>query len=383
MQYQRKEQMSNSLLKPLKIGDLTAAIPVVQGGMGVGVSLSGLAGAVAACGGIGVISTAQIGYRDIDFDEDPIGCNLRAIKVEIDKAREIVRKCSGSLKSKGIDNKDNDITAPGMIGVNIMVATKKYEEYVKAAVAAGVDIIISGAGLPMSLPEMVGKAKTKIAPIVSSLKSAQVIIKYWLKKYDRLPDMVVIEGPLAGGHLGFTIEQLENIDSMQYDEEIRRIISHVKESGAQRGTEIPVVVAGGIYTRKDAEHCFALGASGVQMATRFVTTYECDASQEYKKTYIDAGKEDIVIVKSPVGMPGRAISNAFMKRAAKERIPHGRCHSCISTCKPGETPYCITDALVNAVKGDVEHALLFCGANAYRADRMEHVEDIMKEFAPE
>lgn len=354
--------MGDSLLKPLKIGELTARTPVVQGGMGVGVSLSGLAGAVASCGGVGVISTAQIGYRDKDFDADPIGCNLRAIKEEIERAREIAK-------------------GAGVIGVNIMVATKKYEEYVRAAVAAGVDIIISGAGLPMTLPELVGKAKTKIAPIVSSLKSAQVILRYWLKKYNRLPDMVVIEGPLAGGHLGFQVEQLSHIEEMNYDEEIRRIIGHVNACAKEHETEIPVVVAGGIYTREDAEHSFLLGASGVQMATRFVTTYECDASDAYKQTYLDAEKEDIVIVKSPVGMPGRAIYNSFMERVKEGRIPHGRCHSCIITCKPNETPYCITEALVNAVKGKVDEALLFCGANAYRAKKLEHVKDIMDEFA--
>lgn len=354
--------MGDSLLKPLKIGELTARTPVVQGGMGVGVSLSGLAGAVASCGGVGVISTAQIGYRDKDFDADPICCNLRAIKEEIERAREIAK-------------------GAGVIGVNIMVATKKYEEYVRAAVAAGVDIIISGAGLPMTLPELVGKAKTKIAPIVSSLKSAQVILRYWLKKYNRLPDMVVIEGPLAGGHLGFQVEQLSHIEEMNYDEEIRRIIGHVNACAKEHETEIPVVVAGGIYTREDAEHSFLLGASGVQMATRFVTTYECDASDAYKQTYLDAEKEDIVIVKSPVGMPGRAIYNSFMERVKEGRIPHGRCHSCIITCKPNETPYCITEALVNAVKGKVDEALLFCGANAYRAKKLEHVKDIMDEFA--
>lgn len=354
--------MGNTMLKPLKIGELTAKIPVVQGGMGVAVSLSGLAGAVAACGGIGVISTAQIGYRDEQFDKDPIGCNMRAIKEEIRKAREI---------AKG-----------GIIAVNVMVATKKYEEYVKAAVEAGVDMIISGAGLPVTLPELVGKAKTKLAPIVSSVKSAQVIMKYWLKKYNRLPDMVVIEGPLAGGHLGFTAEQLENIESLNYDEEIKGIIKLVNETAKENNADIPVVVAGGIYTREDAEHCFELGASGVQMATRFVTTYECDASDAYKQTYIDAKKEDIVIVKSPVGMPGRAIRNSFMKRAQNERIPHGLCHSCIITCKPNETPYCITDALVNAVTGNVDNALLFCGSNAYRAEKLETVADIMNEFVP-
>ncbi|RKI77941.1 nitronate monooxygenase [bacterium 0.1xD8-71] len=349
-------------IKPLKIGDLSARVPVIQGGMGVGVSLSSLAGAVAAEGGIGVISTAQIGYREPDFDTDPIGANLRAIGTEIEKARKI---------AKG-----------GILGVNIMVATRKYEEYVKAAVAAGIDLIISGAGLPMDLPKIVGAAKTKLAPIVSSVKSAQVIMRYWWKKYSRLPDAVVIEGPLAGGHLGFHKEQLEDIEALHYDEEVKAIIAQVNETAAEHETEIPVIMAGGIYTREDMEHYVEMGAAGVQMATRFVTTYECDADEAYKQSYIDAGEEDIVIVQSPVGMPGRAILNPFMKKAKEGPIPHGRCHLCISTCKPDQTPYCITDALVNAVKGKVDQALLFCGANAYRATRMEHVKDIMDEFRP-
>lgn len=347
-------------LKPLIIGDLKAEIPVIQGGMGVGISLAQLAGAVAAEGGIGIISTAQIGYRSPGFDENPIETNLRAIAEEIKKAREIAGK--------------------GIIGVNIMVATRCYEEYVKAAAAAGVDLIICGAGLPMKLPELVGQAGTKIAPIVSGLKSAEVIFKYWLKKYDRLPDLVVIEGPKAGGHLGFSLEQLNSITDEEYDEEIVRIIVRVEEYAQQKGTKIPVVVAGGIYTREDAEHYIGLGASGVQMATRFVTTYECDASQAYKEAYLNASKEDIVLVKSPVGMPGRAILNPFMERAKEGPIAHGRCHMCISTCKPAETPYCITEALVNAAKGDVDNALLFCGSNAYRAEKIEHVKDIMNEF---
>lgn len=347
-------------LKPLKIGGLTARIPVIQGGMGVGISLSGLAGAVAAEGGIGILSAAQIGYQSPDFDENPIQANLRAIAEETRKAREL---------AKG-----------GIIGINIMVATRQYEDYVKAAVAAGVDLIICGAGLPMKLPELVGGAGTKIAPIVSGLKSAEVIFKYWLRKYDRLPDLVVIEGPKAGGHLGFSLEQLERLTEEEYDEEIVRIIKRVNEYAAQKGVEIPVVVAGGVYTREDAEHYVTLGASGVQMATRFVTTYECDASERYKQAYIDAGREDIILVKSPVGMPGRAILNPFMQRAKEGQIPHGKCHMCISTCKPAQTPYCITEALVNAAKGDVDHALLFCGTNAYRAGGLVHVKEIMDEF---
>lgn len=347
-------------LKPLKIGELTARIPVIQGGMGVGVSLSGLAGAVAAAGGVGIISTAQIGFRYPSFDEDPIGTNLKAIGDEIAKARKIA--CGG------------------IVGVNIMVATRKYEEYVKAAVTAGADMIISGAGLPMTLPALVKGAKTKIAPIVSSLKSAQVILKYWLKKYDRLPDLVVIEGPQAGGHLGFSYEQLEQTEDLNYDEEIRQIIRHVKDCAKQKETDVPVVVAGGIYTRGDAESAVTLGADGVQMATRFVTTYECDAPDSFKQAYLSASKEDIALIKSPVGMPGRAIKNSFYQKTLMGPIPHGKCHLCVSTCKPDSTPYCITDALVNAARGDVENALMFAGANAYRAYQLEHVSDIMHDF---
>lgn len=343
-------------INELRIGNLCARIPVIQGGMGVGVSLSGLAGAVAAAGGVGVISTAQIGYREPEFDSSPIACNLRAIKKEIARAREL---------AKG-----------GIIGVNIMVATKKYEEYVKAAVAAGVDLIISGAGLPMTLPEFSGKAK--IAPIVSSRKSLSVIAKYWMKKYFRKPDLVVIEGPEAGGHLGFNREEIEEYTvskTKDYDEEIHAIIDLADE------LEVPVAVAGGVYGRADMEHYLEMGAKGVQIATRFVTTEECDASPAYKQAYIDAKKEDIVLVKSPVGMPGRAIHNAFLdKVAAGERFMKG-CRQCISTCNPATTPYCITEALVNAVKGRLDEGLIFCGGNAWRAEKIETVADIMEEFS--
>ena len=349
-------------MKPLKIGNLTAEIPVIQGGMGVGISLSGLAGAVGAAGGVGVISSAQIGFRREGFDEAPIETNLEALKEEIGKAKELA--------------------AGGIIGVNIMVATRKYEDYVRTAAEAGADLIISGAGLPMTLPELVRDSETRIAPIVSSLKSAKVILQYWMKKYEKVPDLVVIEGPEAGGHLGFSYEQLAHLEDLDYDREIAAITAFVKEWGAVRGQEIPVVAAGGIYTREDAERVCALGADGVQMGTRFVTTYECDAPMSYKQAYLNARKEDIVLVKSPVGMPGRALENDFVMRTRQGKLPHGKCHVCVSTCKPQETPYCITDALVNAAKGDMEHALIFCGSNAYRAQRLEHVEDIMREFAP-
>lgn len=344
--------------KCLTIGDLTARIPVIQGGMGVGISLSSLAGNVALNGGIGVISSAQIGFRDPEWEKHPVETNLRVLKEEIRKAKEI---------AKG-----------GIIAVNIMVATRFYEKYVKAVVEAGADMIISGAGLPVELPSFVKDSKVKIAPIVSSLKSFEVISRYWKKKYDRRPDLVVIEGPLAGGHLGFKREELEDIEGLHYNEEVKKIIQRVHDAG--EGEEIPVVAAGGIYEAADAVPYMEMGADGVQVATRFVTTYECDADICYKEAYLKAEKEDIVIVKSPVGMPGRAIRNTFLKQAESGNIPKGKCHQCLGKCDPAKIPYCITDALVNAAKGNTEKGLLFCGANAYKAKRLEHVSDIMKEF---
>ena len=326
----------------------------------MGISLSRLAGSVAACGGVGVISTAQIGWREPDFRQHPFEANYRAIEKEIRKAREI---------AKG-----------GIIGVNIMVATQRYEEYVKTAVKAGVDLIISGAGLPIDLPKYVEGTKTKIAPIVSSLKSLNVICRMWERKYKKAPDLVVIEGPKAGGHLGFSREELDTFTDESYDGVIRSIIEKVKEYGEKFSKKIPVVVAGGIYDRADMDHALSLGADGVQMGTRFVTTEECDAAPEYKQAYLQAEKEDICIVQSPVGIPGRAIKNPFMDRVKTEKCRIEHCYHCIVTCRPAEIPYCITQALVNAAEGRVEDALLFCGSNAYRSHKIETVEDIMNEL---
>ena len=346
--------------KSLKIGDLEVKRPVVQGGMGVGISLSGLAGNVSACGGLGVISTAQIGWREPDFYEKPFEANFRAIEKEIKKAREL---------AKG-----------GVLGVNIMVATQRYEEYVKSAVKAGIDIVISGAGLPIDLPKYVEGSKTKIAPIVSSLKSLTVICRMWERKYQTAPDLVVIEGPKAGGHLGFSREELETVTDEAYDDVIVSIIEKVKEYSEKFSKKIPVVVAGGIYERKDMEHVMKLGADGVQMGTRFVTTKECDADEAYKQSYIKAKKEDIKIVQSPVGMPGRAILNPFLEKVKTEKCKIKHCYQCIVTCDKKTIPYCITEALVNAAEGRVDEGLLFCGENAYRADKIETVAEIMEEF---
>lgn len=361
-----------SQLKPLVIGDLVAEKPIIQGGMGVGISLSSLAGAVAKAGGVGIISTAQIGFREPDFKSNPLEANLRAIGKEFAKAREIAPK--------------------GIIGFNIMVATKNYALYVKEAVKAGADIIISGAGLPINLPELAEGAKTKIAPIVSSAKSAMVICKMWDRKFHRVPDLVVIEGPLAGGHLGFSVDQLEEIGASSenrektyrqdvYDQEVKDILEVVKGYGDKYGVTIPVVTAGGIYDHDDVMHQMELGADGVQVATRFVTTEECDAPMAYKQAYIQAKQEDIVITKSPVGMPGRAIKNPFLEQVGNGRIKIDHCYQCLEKCDQAKIPYCITRALVNAAEGDTDHALLFCGSNAFRAEKMETVDEVMKDLA--
>ena len=367
-------------LKPLKIGNLVAKHPVIQGGMGVGVSLSSLAGAVAKAGGIGIISTAQIGFKDQDFGKNPMAANLRAIHSELKKAR--------------------DKAPQGILGFNIMVATKEYASYVKEAVKAGADVIISGAGLPIDMPKFVAEAenenggsekkerRTMIAPIVSSVKSALVICRMWDRKYHTAPDFVVVEGPCAGGHLGFSREQLtelgadtdhvaETFDEPAYDKEIRGIIETVKSFAEKYKKHIPVITAGGIFDHKDVLHQFALGAEGIQAATRFVTTEECDADIAYKEAYINAKEEDIVIVKSPVGMPGRAIKNKFLERVAQGPVKVERCFRCLEHCNPAETPYCITKALINAAEGKIDEALLFCGSNAYRCEKIETVPEVM------
>ena len=283
--------------------------------------------------------------------------------------------------------------------------TKHYDMWVKEAVKAGADIIISGAGLPVSLPEYVEAAyaemekkpdrRIKLAPIVSSAKSAMVICKMWDRKCHIAPDLVVVEGPLAGGHLGFSLDQLSaygadtsdvpaTYDREAYDREVKAVIKVVEEYGAKYGRHIPVVTAGGIYTHEDVMHQLELGADGVQVATRFVTTQECDASDAYKQAYINAGKEDIVITQSPVGMPGRAILNPFLSQIKGGTRPAIKsCFQCLEHCDIRTIPYCITMALVYAAEGDTDHGLLFCGSNAYRAEKIDTVDNVMKELTGE
>lgn len=349
-------------MEGIKIGNKRSKYPIIQGGMGVGVSMHKLAGAVSAEGGIGVISTADIGYQEEDFDQNPMQANLRAIGKEIRKAREIA----------GEDK---------ILGVNVMVALKNYTDIVKECVAQKIDLIISGAGIPMDLPMYVKGTATKIAPIVSSLKCCKLIVKHWRVKYGYVPDMIVVEGPKAGGHLGFKPEELEEGNKPGLEDITADIVNYVKEVEQETGKEIPIIAAGGIWDSKDIQKFLNLGASGVQMATRFVATYECDASDAFKQAYINAKAEDIKIIKSPVGMPGRAICNEFIRNAENEKCAVTKCYHCIKTCDVKNTPYCITKALVNAVKGNMKEALIFCGSNVNRIREIVSVHDLMLELS--
>lgn len=346
-------------------GTRTMSIPIIQGGMGIGVSLERLAGSVASCGGMGVLSAANAGYRAPDFDSRPVEANMRELSLGIKKAKEITH---------GV----------GLIGVNVMVACQEYGRYVKTSIEAGADAIISGAGLPMDLPSLAEGCDVLLAPIVSSAKAAKLLCRTWKSRYNRLPDFVVVEGAEAGGHLGFTVEELIHHTATPLAQLVREVIAVVKPYSDEIGRRIPVFAAGGIFTGQDIGGMIANGADGVQMATRFIATEECDADDEFKRVIVDSREEDIEIVVSPVGMPARAISSQFVKRMAngtKERIT--KCVRCLRSCVPTEAPYCITKALVNAAKGSREDGLFFCGSNAFKVDRIRKVRDLIDELMAE
>ena len=342
-------------LKTFSIGHLKPLYPVIQGGMGIGISLHSLAGHVAKCGGIGIISGVQTGFRKPNFIQDPLKANLLSLETEIAKARQMAPK--------------------GILGVNLMVAMKNYEALAKQAVRSKIDLIISGAGLPLDLPAFVKGSSTKAVPIVSSAKAAHVICRMWDRKQQYAPDALIVEGPLAGGHLGFSLDELEAPkDVLNLVQEVKTIS---KEYEVKYQKKIPVIAAGGIYTGEDVRNALNLGSDGVQMATRFVTTYECDAPLAYKEAYIKAKEEDIRIVKSPVGMPGRAITNTFIQAPPGNKA----ClYHCIQKCGVTDIPYCISKALINAAEGNLDNALLFCGSNASKATHLEHVEEIFTEI---
>ena len=355
--------MNTKKMKKLVIGNLKAKLPIIQGGMGIGISLAGLASSVANQGGIGVIATAGIGMSEEDYYTDFKGANIRALKKQIQKAKEM---------SKGI------------IGVNIMVALSDFIDLAKTAIQEKADIIFSGAGLPLDLPKFLnGSRETKLVPIVSSGKAARLIAQRWIKKYDYIPDAIVVEGPRAGGHLGFKSEQIDNPD-YSLGNLVKDVLDNIKPIEKAENRKIPVIAAGGIYTGKDIYEIMNLGASGVQMATRFVTTTECDAAAEFKECYIKAQKKDIGIIKSPVGLPGRAIINDFIRSFNAGKKKPIKCpYHCITTCDYKKSPYCIAQALSNAKNGRMQNGFAFAGENAYKADTIISVKKLVTNLKSE
>ena len=350
-------------MKGLKIGNLAIAVPVIQGGMGVGISLSGLAAAVANEGGVGVISSAGLGLLYRDFSENFLEASILGLKEEIRKAREKTR---------------------GIIGVNVMVAMTNFVDMIKTSISEKVDIIIAGAGLPLDLPSFLKKDSiTKLIPIVSSARATRIICEKWKTNYDYLPDAVIVEGPKAGGHLGFKEEQIGD-GNYALEKLVPEIVNELKPFEEKYNKPIPLIAAGGIYTGEDIKNIMNLGASGVQMGTRFVTTHECDASPGFKQAYINASEKDIEIIRSPVGMPGRAIFSEFIRKVKEGKKQPLKCpFKCIRTCDISKSPYCIIIALINALKGNFKNGFAFAGSNAFRATKITSVKEIFQSLIKE
>ncbi len=347
--------------RAFKIRNKTISLPIVQGGMGVGISRSSLASSVINCGGIGTISVSQIGYLEEDFWDGPrqsMRANIRALEKEVRKVRKV---------------------SSGFLAVNILTASRHYDQLAKAAVEAGADAIVSGAGLPLDMPAYTKDSNTANIPIVSSSRALNLICKRWKKKYDVYPDAVVVEGPKAGGHLGVKYEEL---DRYQMTDNLDKRFLEVKEYLTKLQLDIPIIVAGGIFSASDAKRYFDLGVDAIQVGTRFIGTVECDADIKFKQKFINSNKEDIIYVKSPVGYPGRAIRNKFTNELELGNIPVDKCLGCILPCKGKNpmTPYCITDKLIAAVNGDIDNGLVFSGSNGYMISEVSTVSDVIEDL---
>lgn len=353
------------MFKPLRIGKHEARYPLIQGGMGVRISAGSLAGHVAKCGGVGLVASPGIVLNSEFFNgSNYLKNSSLALKEELRKAYEI---------------------APdGIVGVNVMVALTDFEELVVAAVEGGAKVLVCGAGLPLTLPGLTAHAPdVALVPIVSSVRAAQLIAKKWDKAYNRLPDAVVVEDPdTAGGHLGEKIENIGNGDYDQYE-----TVRGVKEFfRTEYNLDIPIIAAGGIWDRADVLHALAEGADGVQMASRFVTTVECDADDAFKQAYLDCKKEDIGLIMSPAGLPGRAILTNQQGIIDYDRDRASTCsHGCLKKCSYKESGerFCIVRSLDRAQRGEVDSGLIFCGTNAYKATRIETVQEIFDELFAE
>ncbi len=347
-------------LKPLILGDLEVKIPIIQGGMGVAISRAPLASAVANCGGAGTIASVGLGYGTKENDIDFVKASRVGLQNEIRKAKKMT---------------------DGVVGANILVAVTNYEDLAHVVAEEKADFLVSGAGLPIKLPAYLEGSSVKIIPIVSSGRATELILKTWKKRYNIFPDAIVVEGPLAGGHLGFHFDELISPKDNLLEELVSDVIKVVREYEKSYKATIPIIAAGGIFDGKDAARFFKLGVNAVQIATRFVTTYECAVPDGFKQCYLDAKKEDVVIIKSPVGMPGRSIKTELIKRVVEgKREPFKCTYRCLKTCNPATAPYCIARALFNAVSGNIDDSVVFAGSNVYRINKIVSVKELMDEI---
>jgi len=346
-----------SKLKSLKIGDLEIKIPIIQGAMGVQVSTASLASAVAECGGAGTIASVGLGYGTKENETNYVKASREGLEKEIRRAKELTG---------------------GVVGVNVMVALSNYEDLVRTAAREKADFIVSGAGLPMKLPGYVSDPSIALIPIVSSARATDIIIRTWKKRYNRFPDAIVVEGPLAGGHLGFKSKDLRPAREGALEEIVTEVLKVTGKYEEENGINLPVIAAGGIFDGKDIARFLKLGARGVQIATRFVVTDECTVADEFKELYIKSINGDVIIIDSPVGMPGRAIITRLIEKVMNdERFPVKCNYRCLRTCDPRTVPYCIANALFNAVIGKLDEAVVFAGSNVSKIKEMTTVQKLM------
>jgi nitronate monooxygenase len=358
-------------LPALQIGQHRARYPIIQGGMGLRISGANLAAAVANAGGIGIISAVGLGFNSPYFNErEPNAKKRRESFFEANRLALIDElRLARSLSPTGV------------IGINMMMAARDHATLIRTAAEQGANLVIVGAGLPLQVPDYTADhPEVALVPIVSTTRAAKIICRKWERQYNRLPDAFVVESPsTAGGHLGAKLEELESPD-LAPEQVIPELVTYLRQ---ELGAIIPVIAAGGVWDREDIERRLALGASGVQMATRFITTHECDADSRYKQFHLQAQPEDVEIVPSPVGMPGRALHNPFAERAiAQFPQPPVRCLDCLEVCKfrDRRETYCIFQALDRAARGDVQEGLIFAGRNAGRAERLISVAELMAEL---
>ena len=350
-----------SKIKPLILGDLEIKVPIIQGGMGVRVSTSALASAVANCGAAGTIASVGLAPDTAELRLDVPKSSRDHLIKEINIAKE---------KTKGV------------FGINIMVALSNFEDLARTSAKEGVDYIISGAGLPISLPEYTEGHDTKLIPLISSARGLKVLLKTWKRRYNILPDAVIVEGPLSGGHIGnHSLNELNLGKFKSLETTFKEVLTMVDEYGMLANKKIPVIAAGGIFDGKDMAKFISMGAGGVQIGTRFILTEECSAAQSYKDVFLKAEEKDLVFIQSPVGMPAKVIRTKFVDAMlAGETRPISCNYQCLRTCNPSEVPFCIAKVLINAVEGDVDNGLVFSSSYIQKLNKIVSCQELIDEL---